>query len=137
LRNSDGSAKLILEVAMTARILVVDDIPAIRHSMRRYLEQEADWVICGEAENGKVAIDRVQELRPDVVILDLSMPVMNGLDAARAIKAIAPSTHILMFTLHTYPYLLDEARKVGVDQVLSKADAGGAELLHAVRTLVH
>ena len=63
---------------MTARILVVDDIPAIRHSMRLYLEQEADWVICGEAENGKAAIDRVQELRPDVVILDLSMPIMNG-----------------------------------------------------------
>jgi len=120
-----------------ARILVVDDVPAIRHSMRLYLEQEAGWVICGEAENGKVAIDRVLELQPDVVILDLSMPVMNGLDAARAIKAVAPGTHILMFTLHSYPYLLDEARKVGIDQVLSKADSAGADLLQAVRTLVH
>jgi two-component system, NarL family, response regulator NreC len=137
LRNSDHSAKLAREAAVTARILVVDDIPAIRHSMRLYLEQEADWVICGEAENGKVAIERVQELRPDVVILDLSMPVMNGLDAAREIKAIAPSTHILMFTLHTYPYLLDEARKAGIDQVLSKADSVGTELLQAVRTLIH
>ena len=122
---------------MTARILVVDDIPAIRRSMRLYLEQEADWVICGKAENGKVAVDRVQELRPDVVILDLSMPVMNGLDAARAIKAIAPGTHILMFTLHTYPYLLDEARKVGIERVVSKAGSSGTELLQAVRTLVH
>jgi DNA-binding NarL/FixJ family response regulator len=65
------------------------------------------------------------------------MPVMNGLDAARAIKAIAPATHILMFTLHTYPYLLDEARKVGIDQVLSKADAVGTALRRAVRSLVH
>lgn len=122
---------------MTARILVVDDIPTIRRAMRLYLEQEADWVICGETENGKAAVDRVQELRPDLVILDLSMPVMNGLDAARAIKAIAPTTHNLMFTLNTYPYLLDEARKVGIDQVLSKADAVGTELHRAVRTLVH
>jgi DNA-binding NarL/FixJ family response regulator len=122
---------------VTASILVVDDLPAIRHSMRLHLEQQADWAICGEAENGKAAVDRVQELRPDVVILDLSMPVMNGLDAARAIKAIAPTTHILMSTLHTYPYLLDEARKVGIDQVLSKADAVGTALRRAVRSLVH
>lgn len=121
---------------MTVRILVVDDVPAIRRSLRLYLEQGEEWVICGEAENGKMAIDRVQELRPDVVILDLSMPVMNGLDAARAIKAIAPGTHILMFTLHTYPQLLDEARKVGIDHVVSKADSSGTELLKAVRTLV-
>ena len=93
-------------------------------------------VICGEAENGRVAVDQVQELRPDVVIIDLSMPVMNGLDAARAIKAIAPGTHILMFTLHTYPSLTDEARKVGIDRVLSKAESGSAELLQAVRSLV-
>ena len=137
LPNSGVSLKLTVEVAVTARILVVDDMPAIRNSMRMYLEQEAGWVICGEAENGKVAIDQVKELRPDVVILDLSMPVMNGLDAARAIKAIAPGTHILMFTLHTYPYLLDEARKVGIDQVLSKAESFATELLQAVRTLVH
>ena len=72
-----------------------------------------------------------------MVIIDLSMPVMNGLDAARAIKAIAPGTHIVMFTLHTYPHLLDEARKVGVDQVVSKSDSEGTALLQAVRTLVH
>jgi DNA-binding NarL/FixJ family response regulator len=122
---------------MTTRILVVDDIPAIRRSVRSYLENETDWVICGEAENGKVAIDRVQELNPDVVLMDLSMPVMNGLDAARAIKAIAPDTHILMFTLHAHPYLAEEARKVGVDRVLSKAGAVGPDVLHAVRTLLN
>ncbi len=66
-----------MEAAVSARILVVDDMPSIRHSMRLCLEQEAGWVICGEAENGKTAIDRVQELRPDLVIIDLSMPVMN------------------------------------------------------------
>ena len=122
---------------MTVKILVVDDAPAIRRSMRLYLEQEGDWTICGEAENGKVAIDRVRELRPDVVILDLSMPVMNGLEAARVIKKIAPGTRILMFTLHTYPHLSDEARKAGIDHVLSKTDSAGRELLQAVRALIH
>jgi PleD family two-component response regulator len=91
LRNSGDSLKLAQEVAVTARILVVDDMPAIRSSMRMYLEQQADWVICGEAENGKVAIDQVKELRPDVVILDLSMPVMNGLDAAGPSKPLLPA----------------------------------------------
>lgn len=120
---------------MTTRILVVDDMQVIRRSLRLYLEQDADLVVCGEAENGKTAVERVQELRPDVVVLDLSMPVMNGLDAARAIKSIAPRTHILMFTLHAYPQLLDEARKVGVATVLSKGSAAGADVLSAVRSL--
>lgn len=120
---------------MTTKILVVDDVAAIRHSLRFFLEQEAGWTIC-EAENGKVAIDRVQELRPDVVLLDLSMPVMNGLDAARAIKAIAPRTRMLMFTLHTHPHLVDEARKVGITRVLSKASTQGSEVVHAVRSLL-
>jgi DNA-binding NarL/FixJ family response regulator len=121
---------------MTTRILVVDDTSAIRRSVRLYLEQEPDWVICGEAENGQVAIERVQKLRPDVVLLDLSMPVMNGLDAARAIKAIAPGTHILMFTLHLHPQLVDEARKLGIANVISKTDAAGPQLVEAVRSLL-
>lgn len=121
---------------MATRILVVDDAPVIRRSVRFYLEQEPDWVICGEAENGQVAIERVRKLCPDVVVLDLSMPVMNGLDAARIIKAIAPGTHILMFSLHLSPQLLDEARKIGIANVISKADAGGPELLEAVRSVL-
>ena len=90
---------------MAPRILVVDDTQAIRRSLRLHIETETDWEICGEAENGRDAIERVKELQPDLVLLDLSMPVMNGLDAARRIKAIAPGIHILMFTLHTYPQL--------------------------------
>ena len=121
---------------MAPRILVVDDTQAIRRSLRLRIQKETDWDICGEAENGKEAIERVKELQPDVVLLDLSMPVMNGLDAARHIKAIAPQTHILMFTLHNYPQLLDEARKVGIEKVLSKAGAAESDLLHAVRSVL-
>lgn len=121
---------------MPTRILVVDDTPAIRRSLRFYLEGETGWEVCGEAENGKVALERVRELRPDVVILDLSMPVMNGLEAARHIKAMAPGTHILMLTLHMYPQLLDEARKVGIADVVSKSGAAGSDVLDAVRSLL-
>ena len=121
---------------MAPKILVVDDTLAIRRSLRLRIETETDWEICGEAENGREAIERVKELHPDVVLLDLSMPVMNGLDAARRIKAIAPRTHILMFTLHTYPQLLDEARKAGIANVVSKSDAAGPNLLRALRSLL-
>ena len=121
---------------MAPRILVVDDTQAIRRSLRVRIESETDWEICGEAENGRDAIERVKELHPDVVLMDLSMPVMNGLDAARRIKAIAPSTHILMFTLHTYPQLLDESRKAGISSVVSKSDAAGPNLLRALRSLL-
>lgn len=119
-----------------ATILIVDDMPVIRRALRRYLEQEKRWEICGEAENGKVAVEQVQRLHPDIVLLDLCMPVMNGLDAARAIKAIAPSTQILMFTLHTYPQLLEEARKVGIAGVISKAAPDTSEILNALRSLL-
>ncbi len=121
---------------MAPRILVVDDTQAIRRSVRLHIETETDWEICGEAENGKQAVERVKELRPDVVLLDLSMPVMNGLDAARHIKVIAPRTHILMFTLHSYPQLLEEAQRVGIEKVLSKAGTNQSDLLHAVRSVL-
>ncbi|MGC1650189.1 MAG: response regulator, partial [Candidatus Sulfotelmatobacter sp.] len=70
---------------MSHRILIVDDSAIIRHSIRICIEHNTDWEVCGEAENGKVAIEKVRQLRPDVVTLDWQMPVMNGLEAAREI----------------------------------------------------
>ena len=76
---------------MAPKILVVDDTQAIRRSVRLRIERETDWQICGEAENGREAIERVKELRPDFVLLDLSMPVMNGLDAPGTSKRSRPT----------------------------------------------
>jgi len=120
---------------MPMNILVVDDNPMIRHSLRYWIEDETDWKVCGEAENGKIAVDMVQKLCPDVIILDLSMPVMNGLEAAREISKIAPEAHILLFTLYSTPQLLEDARNAGVNNVLSKSESG-ATLVHAIRSLV-
>ena len=85
---------------MLHSILIVDDSALIRHSLRSCIEQDGNWEICGEAENGKIAVERVKELRPDVVILDLQMPVMDGLEAARQISRLAPNTAMLMSTMY-------------------------------------
>ncbi|SRR5258708_4498572 len=118
---------------MPHSVLIVDDSNLIRRMLRAWLEQHSEWVICGEAENGKIAVERAEELRPDIVILDLQMPVMNGLEAAREITRHSPSTAIVMFTVHSSNQLLVEARAVGVREVVSKADMLGGTLLSALK----
>ena len=88
---------------MSVRILIVDDSPAIRRSLCVLVAEESDWEICGEAENGKLAVEMARRLLPDVVVLDLSMPVMNGLEAARQIRETGPNIHIF-FSPCTLPH---------------------------------
>jgi CheY-like chemotaxis protein len=95
------------------RILVVDDNPAVRRYLRTVLEQQHGWRVCDEARNGQEAVDRFQQIRPDVVVLDFQMPCMNGLDAARIISRLSPETPILMVTLYLTKQLSEEAQKVG------------------------
>jgi DNA-binding NarL/FixJ family response regulator len=114
-------------------VLIVDDNQLIRRMLRSWLEQNAEWNICGEAENGQAAVARVEELHPDIVILDLQMPVMNGLEAAQQISRIAPDTAMVMFTVHDSEQLLKEARANGVRDVVSKCDLLGEHLLTALR----
>ena len=87
-------------MAMSVRLLIVDDIECVRVGVRTLLSGNNDWQVCGEAANGVEAIAKVQELRPDVIILDVSMPGLNGLQAAAAIREIAPSTRIVLYTVH-------------------------------------
>lgn len=114
---------------MPASIGIVDDSPQIRQALRSFLETNTDWEICGEAENGQAAIELVQRLNPDLLILDLSMPVMNGFDAARNIIALSPKTGIVMFTAHASDQLLEEARHVGIKAVVPKDGNGSLQLL--------
>ena len=115
---------------MSRTILIVDDSALIRRSVRSCIEQTTDWAVCGEAENGKVAIEKVQLLHPEVVILDLQMPIMNGLDAARQITRIAPTAIMLMLTLYDSGQLAQEAHAAGIKDVLPKSGRV-AELLIA------
>jgi len=114
-------------------VLIVDDNSLVRRLLRSWLEQHPEWDICGEAENGKLAIERVEELHPDIVILDLQMPVMNGLEAARQISQLAPKTAMVMFTVHTSEQLVREARANGISDVVSKCEMLGEHLLTALR----
>jgi DNA-binding NarL/FixJ family response regulator len=119
---------------MAARILVVDDFQKIRSGVRSLLMSES-VEICGEAENGREAIERVRELHPDLVILDIIMPVMNGIEAAHEIHRMSPSTKIVFFTIEDTPQAAAFARSIGVDGVVPKA-AAGKELIPTLRRLL-
>jgi len=104
------------------RVLLVDDSAATRRIVRVLLEDNTGFEVCGEAENGREGIEKAQELRPDLIVMDLSMPVMNGMDATRAIRRIMPNVPILLLSGHSDLLTLNEARSVGISVVLSKTD---------------
>jgi two-component system response regulator DegU len=104
-------------------ILLVDDKPFMRRILRDFLEQESNFRVCGEAEDGLDAIVKAQQLRPDLIVLDFQMPVMNGLDAAKKLKKLLPGTPIVMFTTFDSSEIEREALAMGVDSVHSKSDS--------------
>ena len=103
---------------MPLRLLIADDSEIVRVAVRIFLKDKHEWEICGDAENGQEAIAKVWDLSPDVVILDLSMPVMSGFEAATEIRRIAPSTKIILFSVHDVPTTSSE---VGADAFVSKS----------------
>jgi len=106
---------------MPKTILIVDDNAYVRQMICEAFKRESDFEVCGEAENGKEAIEKALALHPDLIVLDLSMPVMNGLDAARELKNRMPSVPLLMFTLYVDEHLEAAARSAGVADVVSKS----------------
>ena len=97
-RNINQVYTLNRNLGDVKKILIVDDNSLIRRTLRSLLEEQRDWVICGEAENSSDAIDEAQTLHPDLVVVDLVMPVMNGIDATRALKAVMPQVPIVRYT---------------------------------------
>src|SRR5579864_2307359 len=106
---------------MPYSILIVDDSSLVRRLIRSCIEASGTWQVCGEAENGKVAVEKVKNLHPDIVILDFQMPVMNGLEAARQIAQLAPNTAMVMLTMHNCEHLARDAQAAGMKDVLSKS----------------
>jgi len=105
-----------------ARILVVDDNEAMRRTLRGLLEAHDHWKVCDEASSGLEAVAKFDEQKFDIIVLDLQMPGMNGLDAAKEIRSRSPSTPILMVTMHDSPQFEQEARKAGIRGICPKTD---------------
>jgi DNA-binding NarL/FixJ family response regulator len=123
-------------LSISHTILIADDSLVIREALRALFAREADFVVCGEAENGSEAVVKVTELHPDVVILDLQMPVINGLDAARQITRLAPNTAMVMLTLYNYEQLAKDAKAAGIRDVISKSEGAVAgHLLASLRSV--
>ena len=116
------------------RILVADDQEAIRKRVCSILLSRSTFQVCGEAENGKEVVEKTKELNPDVIILDITMPVMNGLDAARMIRKVSTAP-IVILSVHKSKQLMEEAQKIGARGYVAKADAGH-DLLRAVDTVL-
>lgn len=103
------------------RILIADDNPAVRRGLRDLIEHVSEWDVCGEAVNGREAIERARELHPDMLLLDLMMPGMNGFDTARELAILEPGLPILLCTVQLSPYVAREAEKVGIQGAVSKS----------------
>ena len=116
---------------MVPRILIADDHEAVLKAIRTVLECDSRFEVCGSVTNGADALIRAQELHPDVIILDLAMPVMNGFEAARKIGAVLPDIPILLYTLTDSPQVRLEAANAGVREVVIKS-AGPHLLMGAV-----
>jgi DNA-binding NarL/FixJ family response regulator len=115
------------------RILIADDHELIRAGIKSQVD--GNFNICGEASNGQEAVVKTMELKPDLVILDVTMPLLNGLDAARQIRAAAPGTKILLLSMHDPRVLEEHAKTVGADACLSKMSAAH-ELLSVIEQLI-
>lgn len=116
------------------RILVADDHPVVRRGVKALLEGRTDWQVCGEAGTGREAVEQVRRLDPDIVVLDLSMPELNGLDATRRIVRDAPRTQVLVLTMHHSEELAHQAIRAGAKGYVLKSDAD-RDLVAAVDSL--
>jgi DNA-binding NarL/FixJ family response regulator len=103
-------------------ILIVDDSPLIRRSLRAVFEQQPDWAVCGEAEDGYEGIDKAKILQPDLIVIDLAMPRLNGISAGRMLKKLVPVTQIVMFTAFTNPCFRKAAFAAGLDAFVEKSE---------------
>src|SRR3954447_6070287 len=118
----------------TFRILIADDHEVVRKGLMALLQSQHDWQVCGEAGDGREAVDKAQQLKPDVVILDIGMPGLNGLKATRQILKSNPQARVLILTLHDSDQVVREVLNAGARGFLLKSDAA-RDLVAAVEAL--
>lgn len=106
------------------RILIADDHELVREGVRVMIEREPGWEVCGMAENGREAVDLAKKLKPDAIVLDLTMPELDGLEAVKQIKRAVPATEILVLSAHESEDLIEQVFKLGAKSYVRKAEAG-------------
>jgi DNA-binding NarL/FixJ family response regulator len=116
---------------MTIRILLVDDHPIVRQGLKTLLEGHSGWDVIGEASDGAEAVEKAKDLNPDVMVLDVTMPRMNGLEACRLLRQECPGLEILFVTQHDSPQMMREALEAGARGYVVKSNAA-RDLLAAV-----
>jgi two-component system NarL family response regulator len=114
------------------KVLIVDDHPVVRQGIRRILEMEKDMEVVGEAANGSQALAGAADLRPDVILLDISMPGLDGIEVARRLRQACPQIKVIILTVHEQEQFLFQAVQAGVDGYILK-DLPEAELAAAIR----
>jgi DNA-binding NarL/FixJ family response regulator len=118
------------------RILVADDHDVVRRGIKSLIESQPGWQVCDEARSGREAVAKAEERRPDIVVLDISMPELNGLEAARRIRKVSPNSEILILSVHYSDQLIKDILDVGVRGFVVKSDSD-RDLIVALETLAN
>ncbi|MGH8046399.1 MAG: response regulator [Chthoniobacterales bacterium] len=121
--------------AKKIKILIADDHEVVRHGVRDLLAAQPGWEVCGAASTGREAVKLAEEKQPDIVVLDLSMPGLNGMEAARQIRKVQPEIKILIFTMHETEELVREVFRSGANGYVLKSDAG-THLIAAINAVL-
>jgi DNA-binding NarL/FixJ family response regulator len=116
------------------KILLADDHDLLRHGLKSLIAPRRDWTICGEAHTGSEAVALAKQHQPNVAILDISMPELNGLEAAKRIRAVSPNTEILILSIHYSDHLIREILRLGIRGYMVKTDSD-KDLITAIETL--
>ena len=114
------------------RIILADDHTIVREGLAKLLEGEADLRVVGEAENGREAVGKVEELKPDIVLMDIAMPMLNGIEATRQIRKIRPETKVIILSMHSHDRYISELFRLGASGYLLKS-ASGTDIINAIR----
>ena len=120
---------------MPVRILIADDSRIVRNGLHALLEQQRDWIVCGEAVDGADAVVKAQQCNPDIVILDFFMPGMTGVEAGQVLGRLLPSIPVLIITLYITAQLVAEAKSVGIKGAAPKSDT--RQIIKGIEALMH
>lgn len=126
--------EMIMMPSASLRILVVDDHEIVRKGLCALIQKQVGWEVCGEAANGREAVEKAAELRPGMIIMDVTMPELDGVESARRIRAVLPDAKILMLSMHNSEEMAKEALKAGAKAYLLKTDVSNelAQVIQAV-----